>query len=203
MSVLDAFLETAAGVPDLIRCVADEWDRTSALQGWTVGGLTGHLSRAVTSVGTYLSDVVDGRADVDAAAYFRAIPLGDPDIAGAVLERGREAGAVGPERLAALVETEAAALARSLTEPMAERVITVLGGRTIRVDEYLRTRCLELVVHREDLAASVTHSPPTFPAAVNDVAVGLLVELARGVHGDSAVIATLARSERAGPIAVF
>lgn len=201
MSALDAFLTAAAAVPEVVRAAAGEWDRPSALDGWTVGGLTGHLTRAVTMVGTYLASVGDGTADLDAVGYFRSVPLRDPAMAAAVLERGCQAGAIGPERLAALVATEVAALSRSLDAATAARVIEVLGGRAIRVDEYLRTRCVELVVHRDDL--SVTTTVPAFPAVANDVAFGLLLELARDAHGDAAVLRALTRRERAVPISVF
>jgi hypothetical protein len=64
------------------------------------------------------------------------------------------------------------------------------------LDEYLRTRVVELVVHADDLATSlgVELAPPR-PATCS-VAIDVLVGVARIRHGDLAVLRALTRRER-------
>jgi hypothetical protein len=67
------------------------------------------------------------------------------------------------------------------------------------LDEYLRTRVVELVVHADDLAASIgVELVPPQPATCR-VAIDVLVDAARIRHGDMAVLRALARRER-GPV---
>lgn len=58
----------------------------------------------------------------------------------------------------------------------------------VRLGDFLRTRVLELVVHADDLAASVALEPPTPTPAAADVALDVLLRTARSTHGDLAAI---------------
>ena len=62
------FIEAAGVVSDVVRSAATEWDEPSVLTGRTIGGLAGHLSRAITTGGTDLS----GDATT---AYLLAVPV--------------------------------------------------------------------------------------------------------------------------------
>ena len=64
------------------------------------------------------------------------------------------------------------------------------------VDEYLRTRVVELVVHADDLAASVGVAPMAPRPETGKIAIDALVDVARIRHGDLAVLRALARRER-------
>ncbi|MGW0855449.1 hypothetical protein [Streptomyces sp. NPDC002690] len=68
-------------------------------------------------------------------------------------------------------------------------------GEEMLLDGYLRTRCVELAVHLEDLALSVD-APHRVPGAALAIAVDVLVAAARDRHGDQAVLHALARRER-------
>ena len=61
----------------------------------------------------------------------------------------------------------------------------------------------EIVIHVDDLALSVGVQTPEFPAEVFAPVRDLLVGLAVRRHGQSAVISTLARSERSQVISAF
>lgn len=68
-----------------------------------------------------------------------------------------------------------------------------------RLDDYLRTRCVELVVHTDDLAASIglpTHEPDRAAVAV---ALDVIFEMCRARAGDAEVLRALARPERGQP----
>jgi hypothetical protein len=66
----------------------------------------------------------------------------------------------------------------------------------MRLDDFLVTRTMEVVVHSDDLTASVSLPTPTFPAATNDPVITLIVETRRRRHGDAAVIRAFTRRER-------
>jgi hypothetical protein len=103
---------------------------------------------------------------------------------------------VGPVALVADYEARVERVAALLASEPATRRVTVLRGQArMRLDEYLPTRIVEMVVHADDLAASVRAETPDLGAAV-DVAIGVLVETARVAHGDLAVVRALARRER-------
>jgi len=85
--------------------------------------------------------------------------------------------------------------ARIPQEPADRRMTVRHQGRTLLLDEYLRTRCVGLAVHTEDLALSLD-SDVRAPAATLAVAVDVLLAAARRRHGDVAVMHALARRER-------
>jgi hypothetical protein len=65
----------------------------------------------------------------------------------------------------------------------------------MRLDDYLETRLVELVVHDDDLATSVD-VPTELPGEALELAIDHLVAVARFRHGDLAVVRALARRER-------
>ena len=76
-------------------------------------------------------------------------------------------------------------------------------GWSLRRDDFLLTRMLEIVVHADDLAVSAGVRTPEFPAGVFAPVRDLLVRLAVKRHGQSAVIGALTRSERTQAISAF
>lgn len=199
------FLETVRTVPAVIDAVADRWADASALAGWSVGGLTGHMTRAVTTVETYLdADPPSGGTVLDPAGYFLSVGVDDDEVMAGVLARGEEVGAEGPDSLSARVTRAAEDLARRFEDVPEGRLVSVFGGSVLTLDDYLVTRLVELVVHHDDLVASVAVAVPALPRRAADAALDALVAMARRTHGDAAVLRSLARRERApGTVAVF
>jgi Mycothiol maleylpyruvate isomerase N-terminal domain len=76
-------------------------------------------------------------------------------------------------------------------------------GWSLRRDDFLLTRMLEIVVHADDLALSTGVRTPEFPDQVFAPVRDLLVRLAAKRHGQSAVISALTRSERTQVISAF
>jgi len=66
----------------------------------------------------------------------------------------------------------------------------------VRLGDYLPTRVLELVVHGDDLATSVGIDAP-LPESAATVTIDVMLDIARAVHGDLAVVRALSRRERA------
>lgn len=199
------FIDTAAGALRLLDepAVAAAWASESALPGMTVGGLAAHLARAVLTVQGYLADATPSpdAEIVDAAGYLLAAlpdPGGDSDVDAQVLARAEAGGQDGADAVSQRAAAALDDLRRDLPAVPADHVLAVLGGVAIRLDEYLATRIVELVVHADDLVASVERMrPPALPAAGEATAVRVLAEVARRRTSTRAMVTTLARRERA------
>jgi hypothetical protein len=112
--------------------------------------------------------------------------------------RGEEFASGGPDALMANFAEARAALAVRVPSEPPERLLRVVNGIVIRLDDYLRTRLVELVVHADDLAISIGVPPPTVSPTLTDEIITHLVAVARRRHGDPAVIRALTRRERDG-----
>ena len=96
------------------------------------------------------------------------------------------------------------------THPVLAELVAVLPGLdpqlpvrpawlawALRLDDFLLVRTLEIVVHCDDLVASVGLEPVAFPEPVVRPVLGILLDLAVDRHGQAAVLRALARRERA------
>lgn len=178
--------------------VAAAWDEPSALRKLTVRGLAGHLARAVFTVSTYLTAPPPaGVPALTAAAYYAAMfPDDDLDseLNTAVRRRGEEQAAGGRDALLQHLDEVSALLTEQLPLEPAGRTLAVIGERAILLDEYLKTRLVELAVHIDDLCVSVNVATPDIPGS--EVAIRTLVDVARLQHGEVAVLRALGRRER-------
>ena len=181
--------------------VRERWGDPSALSGMSVGTLGAHLARSVLQVGWFLDgDVTGASTPVTAVTYYAR--LTDTGSRSSALNAGVEArssatAALGAEATATLSRVALVDLRHRLEVEPPERRVAVAHhpGEELLLDEYLRTRLVELAVHTEDLALSVGSTAAAPPAAVA-MAVDLLVASARERHGDAAVLHALSRRER-------
>ncbi|WP_043625113.1 maleylpyruvate isomerase N-terminal domain-containing protein [Nonomuraea candida] len=199
-----SYLLAAASAVSLLNdpAVAASWDKPSALMEFSVAGLAGHLAHQLVRVGDVLAPNGQVGEPVTLLEHYSRSPWVqaglDHESNLSVRRGGEAAAAAGPavlvERAQALLEMQNAALA---SEP-ADRVVHLpWAGWSLRLDDFLLTRLVELVVHSDDLAASVGVGTPELPACVIDPVVELLARLAVHRHGPTAVIRTLSRTERA------
>lgn len=201
-----ALYHHAVGVAvDLVAgdAVGTAWEEPSVLEGYDIGELAGHLGRGLTTVAGYLAaDAPDAGSDtVDAPTYFAtALADHDPvdsDFHAAVRARSAAAAADGH---AALVESLRAAQRELRAVDLgADRRVGVLAGTAMQLDDYLRTRLVELAIHVDDLSASVgddTASDALGDEIWDDVA-STITSTARLRRGSRAVALGLARAERA------
>lgn len=197
------YLDAAEAAEHLIGAprVAERWTRPSALEGYTVGALAGHLARAVLPVESYLDAPVLDTTEVDAAGYFaRVLADHDPvtsELHAAVRERSRGTAGAGPAALSDEVGHARTALAHRLAEERGDRWVAVVDGIVLRLDSYLDTRLVELVVHLDDLALSVGLPWATgVPDAASERVAAVLARLACRRQGPIEVVRGLARRER-------
>jgi len=187
--------------------VRDQWLMPSALPKMSVGALACHLGRQVVLGAELLPMAADVPLleSVDAhyhrAAWVMSTSPDDPSNDRSTDDAEVALGA------AALADRSAGALEtvrRLLAAGTARDVVPVpWQGWSLRRDDFLLTRMLEVVVHTDDLALSAGVSTPEFPAEVFAPVRDLLVRLAVKRHGQSAVISVLTRSERTRAISAF
>ena len=201
------FLEAARSAVRLLEEpeVAERWVTPSVLVGYTVGGLAAHLGRAVSTPSGYL-DQDDGDVGAlpttDAADYFlQALGDHDPvdsDLHAAVRQRSDDMAASGPLAVIDAIHAALQSLAGRLAVEPEDRVVVVFGGTSMRLDDYLETRIVELAIHSDDLLASCPGiGPVPLPGPAWALAGRVIAELAARRVGDRQFALGLSREERA------
>lgn len=199
-----AFVEAAAIATDLIArpVIAGRWEEPSALPRMTIGMLTCHLGRQfVRSYQILSTPAAEGADLLDSAhehyrraSWVTARSLDDPAMTRDLDTEDARAGFEAMVQRSLTAFTDVTSLLRS---GAAQGPVTIpWQGWSLRRDDYLLTRLVEIVVHSDDLAHSIGVATPEFPSAAYQPVLHLLADLAAGRHGQSALISALARRER-------
>ncbi|HET9423071.1 MAG TPA: maleylpyruvate isomerase N-terminal domain-containing protein [Nocardioides sp.] len=182
------------------------WEAESSCAGMTVGGLTQHLvAQPVNTVRALGSGPGAGPIPL-LDHYARAEWVGADLEAEAnvdIASHSNEAAAVGPD---AVLEGGREALTRlpDLLADAPEAVDIPWQSWSLRTDDFVTTRLMEIVVHSDDLAASVGLPTPEFPEPALTPVLGLLSGVAVRRHGQAAVVRALSRPQRApGHVSAF
>ena len=183
------------------REIAARWEELSVLDGLAIRASAVHLARSILQVLWLLEgDITNLVEPVSATTYYPR--LADTTSRNSALNSGVEAriaetATLGAHQVAAEVGMARDQLIIRLpTEAVHRRVaVTRRPGEEIYLDEYLRTRVVELAVHSEDLALSLTVTAMV-PMAAISAAVAVLVAAARERHRDIAMLRALSRRER-------
>ena len=197
--VVDAVRAAAELIADRQTAVA--WNEPSVLDGMTVGALSAHLLRAAGATVAYLdrtpADARPGDDLLTPVTYFRAAleaPIHDR-IKGVSAEEA----AIGPDATAAACRHLVDTLATRLAEEPEDRLVGALGGRMLTLDDFCRTRLIEVLLHVDDLACSVGLPRPDLDRRGARVVASILVGIAADRHGEWGLLHALARVERADP----
>lgn len=178
--------------------VAKSWDEPSALVGMTVGALAAHLVRATGATLAYLDRTEpDTRPQGELLTkvdYFHAAV--DSPIHERIKEVSADEASQGHEQVAARAAEVATQLGERLPAEPDDRLIGALGNRMLTLDDFCRTRMIEIGMHIDDLAHSVGEPTPQLSSDVTNEIIDIVMGIARAQHGDWAVIHALARAER-------
>jgi uncharacterized protein (TIGR03083 family) len=178
-------------VPDNLEALRTESRRISAvaaelseeafatptrLPPWTIKDVLAHLLDVVDAVNVGLAEFPPAVVDGDAVSYWRSY---DPD------EDAAETSARATERAATYATGAALAEAWDALRQRTIQAITpkdgtrpiATGGPVLTLDEFLKTRVLEVTIHGLDMAAALGRPPwATAPAlaVTREIMVGLL-----------------------------
>ena len=144
---------------------------------WNVKQLLAHMLRAVWRIPTAVEGETPDAADTDAVTYFTAYdPQGDAQrIADHAVEIAADfsSGTALVDAFDAYTGTWLSAVAGEAPD----RVIRLPWGPTMELDEFLKTRVLEIVVHGIDMTDALRRTPIATPeglAVVTSILDGLL-----------------------------
>lgn len=201
---LTNFAQAALIAADLVRRpdVADRWGQESACAGMTVGGLAHHLVSQIGNTVRLVGAPPSEQAPIPLlehyarAAWVTAAPEDDVNVG---IREGSDAEAAGgPEALTPLVTDLLEQLPGVLSARRGDEAVLIpWQGWALTVSDWLVTREMEIVVHSDDLAASIGVPTPEFPDEVLTPVLALLTGVAVRRHGQAAVVRALSRPQRA------
>lgn len=171
----DAFRFASHWWRSIVGAVDDhQWD-LPGLGEWTVRELVAHADRAYRTIVEYVEgDTKDPTEIPSAAAYFRTV-LAEQTPHVHIAARGRSDAAARSDWLVATDELADQA-ERTVAERPGDTIVHLFVGE-MRLDQYLATRVVELVVHGLDLSAAIG-LPTNPPPEAMRVALLVLVDLA-------------------------
>lgn len=180
----DAYREAAHWWRSLVGGIDDPQWEAHGVGEWTVRQLVAHGARAFKTVSEYASGGTKDPTPIDTAAQYFRIVLAEQTPHVHIANRARAEATDHADWVLATDELWAAA-DRVLEDRGPAHVMHLFVGE-MRLDQYLASRVVELVVHGLDLADAIG-LPSTPPAKASRVAVDVLVDLA-----DPADLASLA-----------
>jgi len=201
---LTNFSRTARIVADLVRRpeVADRWDDESACAGMTVGGLANHLGDQVVlavrllEAGPSELDPIPLDEHYARAAWVREDLAGEANVS--IREGSDEQARDGQGAMVERVDAAVARLPEVVPSVAPDAPVLIpWQGWALRASDLLTTRMMEMLVHGDDLAASVGLETPEFPPEVAERVLGLLTRVAVRRHGQAALVRALSRPQRA------
>jgi hypothetical protein len=199
--------ETTSRIAGLLATrpeVAARWSDESACAGMAVGGLANHLVAQVDIAVALLGGPPSELEPIPVLEHYRRAAWVRSDVdeeANTVIRdaANSEAG-TGPEALAERVAAGQAALPAALAAaaaPGPDARLIPWQGWALTAHDVMVTRLMEMVVHSDDLAASIGVDTPQFPDDVVAAVLALLAGVAVDRHGQTAVVRALSRPQRA------
>jgi Mycothiol maleylpyruvate isomerase N-terminal domain len=204
LSFTDAVLDSARVSVDLALSdpVRGRWTDESACEGMTVGGLAHHLTGQLDSLIRLYADAPADAAPIRVLDHYRQAPWAntglEEEVNVGIRTGADEQAAGGPDAHAEHARSVLAALPDSLGRiEDGDPVLIPWQGWSLTAADFAVTRLMEMVVHSDDLAASVGLDTPTFPDGAVRRVVALLAEVSVDRHGQAAVVRALSRPQRA------
>jgi uncharacterized protein (TIGR03083 family) len=169
---LAAFGAEAANLTASLATVSEaEYGRPTRCPPWTVAALVAHVGMGAERVTLMLAEPAPAEADTDAAGYYRPDKRFAP-----VTNRDRVDGATAAAARAASGAALAARFTGSWRDARAAvaahdpgRVVRTRHGDAMRLNDFMVTRVVELVLHGLDLADALDRPPWTDDGALDVV----------------------------------
>jgi hypothetical protein len=207
--LVEVFPDVARIAAELVqhREVTQRWSDESACAGMTVGGLAFHLAGQCRNTVRLLSAAPHVDPPISALEHYRraawAHSAPDDEANVSIRESADAEATGGAQALAAQVRADLEALPGALApvlagERMPDSVLVPWQGWSLTAHDLVLTRTMEVLVHSDDLAASVDLPTPRFPDDAAHAVLALLSAVAADRHGQTAVLRVLSRPQRAG-----
>ena len=204
LTLTDAVLGSARAVRDLAlsESVRERWTEESACAGMTVGGLAHHLAGQAAALVRLLPGTPDDADLIPVREHYRRAAWAnsslDDEVNVSIREGADEQARDGYDALAERLDGDLAALPAALGQVSDDRPVLIpWQGWSLTAHDLAVTRLMEMVVHADDLAASVDVPTPEFPEEAVRVVLDLLAQVAVDRHGQAAVVRALSRPQRA------
>jgi hypothetical protein len=187
--------------------IGRRWSDPSSLPDMSIGDLVGHLLHSgIILLEESLDLPVPAGEPMTTAVLFSIIPFdADDDIHGNVRKVAAAHGDGGQVDLLARAAACRERLVTRLAAEPPERVVgPAVSGSTISwgLDDFIAARILELVVHFDDLIASVDLGEVKLPTPAVALTCHLGIDIAMRRHGPASVMRALYRSDRNSPDAL-
>jgi hypothetical protein len=199
-----AYLAAAASARNLLAdpAVAAAWPTPSALREFSVSGLAAHLALQILSVPTVVAAREPEHDQIPLLDHYERVTWRgagpSSEVNTAIRVNADTVAAAGVDALLERVDAAIDELRSTLPDEDGARPVPVPSWPwSLRLDDYLITRMMEIGVHSDDLAVSVGIATPDLPDAVLQPVISLLSNLAVRRHGQVAVLRALSRAERA------
>ena len=148
MSVVAALAREVGSVGQLLHTLKPkQWEQPTRCPPMNVRELAAHTLRGAVRIEEMLdAGPVDAEPERDGITYFQSVT-----VSGEIVKRAREASAAFPQDLARAWDLEwTKGLQRARMYVNEDPVLRNVYG-LIRLTEYLKTRCVEVVIHHMDL----------------------------------------------------
>jgi hypothetical protein len=188
----DAWLAAlAASLEVFARLVEDPqvshtWSTASNLDGYTAGGIAGHVLSLIEGLqGRLEAGAVEVRPISQADWYRSALAGGARHDA--LIAVGEALAEDGPAALAARLRSAADALVHALRHAPRDQLVPLasIPGAGVRLDEFVMTRFVEITVHADDIATVVGLPSPTFRALAWELGAQVMADVS-GTAGEVA-----------------
>jgi Mycothiol maleylpyruvate isomerase N-terminal domain len=123
------------------------------------------------------------------------------ELHSALIVAGESLAVSGPATVATDLKATADTLAQRLRDARPEVAVPLasIPGAGVRLDDFLRTRFIEITVHADDIASSVGLRSPDFPSIAWTLAASAVAEATNLDGSDSRFVLTTSRPGRTAP----
>ena len=156
MSVVAALAREVGSVGQLLHTLKPkQWEQPTRCRPMNVRELSAHMLRGAVRIEEMIeAGPVDAEPERDGITYFQSVT-----VSGEIVKRAQEASAGLPQDLARAWDLEwTKGLQRARMYVNEDPVLRNVYG-LIRLTEYLKTRCVEVVIHHMDLDDALGRKP--------------------------------------------
>lgn len=182
--------------------VREHWSDESSCAGMTVGGLAHHTVRQVELLVRLLPGARTDERPIGLLEHYRRAAWAntglDDEVNTSIRDTDNERASSGPVELSGHATEQLVALAAALASVEDDEAVRLdWQGWSLSVADFAVTRLMEMLVHGDDLAASVGLETPEFPEEAARRVLSLLTEVAVDRHGQTGLLRALSRPQRA------